>query len=84
MIKTEYLKKNESELTAKCRHFAEKEQFNEVFNLINKKPEVLNYLTIGELSRYCARGYLEKGVPKEDIINAKKNIKYMLFRGVLE
>ncbi|MBU4069693.1 MAG: hypothetical protein KJ646_01815 [Nanoarchaeota archaeon] len=68
----------EDELTAKCRKLASQGSYKMVFELLKENPVVLNYLTIGELSRYNHAGF-SKVITIGEVRTLKRNIEKTIF-----
>ena len=66
------------DLVLECRILASREDYQKVFETFQQHPEVLNYLTIGELGRY-ARGYRKITEEKRIIEGVRHNIENIIF-----
>ncbi len=69
---------NEEEIANYCRSLSRGEEYDDIFNIINEKPEIINYFTAGELGRYIDRARI-KEVDLKKIIKFKKNIEKVIF-----
>jgi hypothetical protein len=72
---------DEEDLVISCRKFASKGRYDQVFGLLKKNPVVINYLTVGELSRYVGVG-IDDRIPYREIKKLRKNIEGIIFKGV--
>jgi hypothetical protein len=71
----------EEDMVSKCRFFAGNNAYLDVFGVLENHPELVNYFTIGELSKYCARGYTSGVISLKRIYNLKQNIEKIIFEG---
>jgi len=71
---------DEEDLVINCKKLESKGKYEQIFGIIDKKPAVLNYFTVGELARYVRTGIHER-VSLKVIKRMRKNIEGIIFKG---
>jgi len=81
MVKKIAETENEEDLAFRCQLLAGRGNYQEIFKIFQTNPDILNYLTFGELGRYI-RGYKTTSQDKLAGHNLKilrRNVESIIF-----